>query len=67
MELNPSGSAIYASYLAAPPLAAGSGGNIYLQSKSAIFDVVNIWVEPTPGIRCIVNRPTSDWIDLGKE
>lgn len=55
MELTPSGGPVYASYLAAPPYAAAEGGHVYTQSRTAIFDVVNIFVSPTPGIRCVVS------------
>jgi hypothetical protein len=55
IELNPSGGAVYSSFLPSVPYAAVTAGNVYVQGQSTIFDVVNAFAEPAPGIRCVVN------------
>ncbi len=55
MELDASGGAVYASFLKSSPYVAAGGGNVYVQGQSTIFDVVNVFAEPAPGIRCMVN------------
>lgn len=55
MALDPSGGTLYASFLESAPSAVTSSGNVYLQSQSSIFDLINIFTQPPPGIRCMVN------------
>jgi uncharacterized protein (TIGR03437 family) len=55
MSLSPAGAAVYASYLEATPVALTSAGTIYTESQTAIFDMVNVFAQAAPGVRCVAN------------
>jgi uncharacterized protein (TIGR03437 family) len=55
MALSPDGAAVYASYLESTPLALTSAGTIYTESQTVIIDLVDVFAQAPPGVRCVAN------------